>query len=114
LLSGDACTLRMLERWAEMLHLLKLPNFYAIGLAVIVGGLIVTGIFRAGVKYEQRKDEAEMAKINAPIIEQRGKDETELAAEAKAAETIDAAVKAKLKQTLILDGETATWLGMVK
>jgi hypothetical protein len=93
---------------------LKLPTFYAIVLAVAVGGLIVTGIFRAGVKYEQRKDEAEMAKINAPIIEQRGKDEAEIAAEAKAAETIDAAVKANIKQKFVLDQDTAQWLGAVK
>jgi hypothetical protein len=98
----------MLSPW------LKSINLYAMLALVAVGGLIVTGIFRAGVKYEQRKDEAEMAKINAPIIEQRGKDEADLTAEAKAAETIDAAVKANIKQKLVLDQDTARLLGSIR
>jgi hypothetical protein len=96
------------------MSLLKLPNFYAIVAAVIVGGLIVTGIFRAGVKYEQRKDAAEMAAINAPIVEQRGKDEAEMTAEDKKAKEIDAAVKAALNQRFILDGDTIKLLNSVR
>jgi uncharacterized membrane protein affecting hemolysin expression len=97
-----------------MLGLLRLPNFYAYGLLAFVVVLIVTGIYTAGQRAERNKQAAEMAKINAPIIEQRGKDEAEIKANEQAAETVDAAVKAKIKQTLILDGETAVWLGMVR
>jgi hypothetical protein len=96
------------------MDLLKLPNFYAIVLAVAVGGLIVTGIFRAGVKYERGNTAAEIVDINKIIVEDRGKDETEIPAEAKAAETIDAAVKANIKQKLVLDQDTAHWLRAVK
>lgn len=106
--------LRTLERWAEMLHLLKLPNFYAIGLAVIVGGLIVTGIFRAGIKYERGNNAAELAGTNTAITEQRGKDEAQMAAEAVTAAKIDAAVKAALKQRFILDEKTIQALNSVK
>ena len=97
-----------------MLGLLRLPNFYAYGLLAFVVVLIVTGIYTAGQRAERNKQAAEIAKTNAVIVEARGKDEAEIAAQDKAAETVDAAVKAKIKQTLILDGETATWLGLVK
>jgi hypothetical protein len=96
------------------MSLFKLPISYAIGMAVIAGGLIVTGIYTSGQRSERNKQAAEMAKINAPIIEQRAKDEAELAASDKAAKDVDETVKANLKQTLILDKDTALWLGLVK
>jgi hypothetical protein len=89
------------------MNLIKLPIFYAIGLAVIVGGVIVTGIYTAGQRSERNKTAAEMAAINAPIIEQRAKDEAELAAEAFAAEMRDKVFASAPRQQFILDDATA-------
>jgi len=101
-----------------MLNLLRLPNFWAIGLAVIVGGLVVTGIFRAGVKHERNKQVAETAETNKSIVEDRGKDEAEISAEAAANAKIDAEVQKQLKlkanERFILDEETAALLASVK
>lgn len=96
------------------MNLLKLPNFYAIGLAVVVVVLIVVGIFNAGARHNEAKHEKATVATNKVIVEARGKDEAELDAEAKAAETVDASVKANLKQTLILNEGTAKLLGSVK
>ncbi len=96
------------------MSLLKLPNFYAYALAIAVGGLIVTGLYTAGQRAERNKQAAEMAAINAPIIEQRAKDEAELSADAKKAKEIDTAVKAALNQRFILDEDTGKLLNSVK
>jgi hypothetical protein len=91
----------MLSLW------MKSINLYAMLALVAVGGLIVTGIYTSGQRAERNKQAAEMAAINAPIIEQRAKDEAELAAEAFAAEMRDKVFASAPRQQLILDAETA-------
>lgn len=93
---------------------LKSINLYAIVALVILGGVIVTGIFRAGVKHERNKNAAETAEVNTVIVGDRGKDEAELSASDAEAAKIDAAVKAGVKQKLILDETTAKALDSVK
>jgi hypothetical protein len=89
-------------------------NLYAGIALVVVGGMIVAGIFNMGRRFEKGENAAELAAVNAPIVEQRGKDEAEIAANDKAGKDVDETVKANLKQTLILDKDTAVWLGLVK
>lgn len=93
---------------------LKSLNLYAMVALVVLGGVIVTGIFRAGANYNEAKHERATEKINKVIVEDRGKDEAEIAAEAKAGAEVDETVHANLKQTFILDSDTALWLGLVK
>lgn len=85
---------------------------------VLLGVTIVSGSYISGQRAERNKQAAEIAKVNAPIIEQRGKDEAELAAQEEAAKRIDAAVKAELElkknERFILDPDTAKLLGAVK
>jgi hypothetical protein len=97
-----------------MPNLLKLPNFYAFVAVFIVGCLAVTGIYTAGQRAERNKTAAEMAPINTSIVADRGKDEAEIASDAKDAAKIDAAVKAALNARFILDEDTAKLLGSVK
>jgi hypothetical protein len=86
-----------------LLPWLKSPNLWAI---VAIVGLCV-GIYTAGQRSERNKTAAEMAAVNAPIIEQRAKDEAELAAEAFAAEMRDKVFASAPRQQFILDAETA-------
>jgi hypothetical protein len=96
-----------------MLPWLAGKNLYAMLALVAVGGMIVTGIYTSGQRAERNKQAAEMAKINAPIIEQRAKDEAELAAEALGAEMAAKAFASAPRQSLILNEETAKALGSV-
>jgi hypothetical protein len=93
-----------------LLPWLKSPNLW------LVAGILamVLVIFSAGQRYEERKTEAEVAAVNVPIAEQRGKDEAEVAAEAAAAKTSDAVVSEAIKQTCVLTAETAKLLGEVR
>ena len=93
---------------------LKSLNLYAMVALVALGGLIVTGIFRAGVKHERNKNAAETGEVNVVIVGDRGKDEAEIPALDAEAAKIDAAVKAALKARFVLDEETASALSMVK
>jgi hypothetical protein len=97
-----------------MPNLLKLPNFYAFVAVFIVGCLAVTGSYTAGKRSERNKQAAETAAINSVIVEDRGKDEAEISAKAKSDAEVDDTVKDNLKQTFILDADTALWLGLVK
>lgn len=85
-------------------------NLWLIG----AGAALVMGIFVAGQVHEKRKTEAEIAAVNVPIAEQRGKDEAEIAAERDAASRTDAVVSANLKQSLILNEETARLVNSVR
>lgn len=89
-------------------------NVIAIGALIALGGLIVTGIYTAGIRHEQRKWALEMASRNAPILEQRGKDEAELAAGAEAAKAVDTAVAAGVTMACPLNEATARLLASVK
>jgi hypothetical protein len=89
-------------------------NIVGAAFLVLLGVMIVTGSYSAGKRSERNKQAAETAKVNAIIVEDRGKDEAEIAAEAAAADKIDKAVKAALKQRFVLDEETARLLGSVK
>lgn len=93
---------------------LKSLNLYAMVALVVLGGVIVTGIFRAGANYNEAKHERATEKINKVIVEDRGKDEAEISAEAAANAKIDEAVKAALKQRFVLDEETAALLASVR
>jgi hypothetical protein len=79
-----------------------------------VGAAFVVFVFAAGARHNERKHEAATAELNAPILEQRGKDEAELAAEAKAAETVDTSVKGALAQKCLATEETAKLLAGVR
>lgn len=89
-------------------------NLIAIGALIALGGTIVTGIYVAGIRHEQRKWALEMAERNKPIIEQRGKDEAELAAEAAAAANTDAAVAGAISQMCPATAETARLMASVR
>jgi hypothetical protein len=88
-------------------------NIIACVALVLLGVTIVFGSIRIGVKMERNKNAAETAATNTIIAEDRGKDEAEIAAAETAAKSTDAAVKGALKQTLILDEETARLLSSV-
>jgi hypothetical protein len=75
--------------------------------AIAVGAMLIAVPYLAGQRSERNKTAAEMAAINAPIIEQRAKDEAELAAEAFAAEMRDKVFASAPRQQFILDAETA-------
>lgn len=90
---------------------LKSINLYAALGLVLVGGLIVTGIFNAGANYNEGKHERATAQTNTLIVEQRGKDEVEMAAEKLAAEMRDKVFASSPRQKLILDEATAKLLG---
>ena len=93
-------------------------NIVGAAFLVLLGVMIVTGSYSAGKRSERNKQAAETAAINSVIVEDRGKDEAEIAVEAAAAAKIDAAVKAELKlkanERFILDEETAALLASVK
>lgn len=89
-------------------------NIIGAAFLVLLGVMIVSGSYISGQRAELSKQAAATAKLNSAIVEQRGKDEAEISAQAEAAETVDAAVKAKIKQTLTLDRDTAVWLRLVK
>jgi hypothetical protein len=93
-------------------------NIIAVVGLVMLGGMIVTGLYTAGQRAERNKQAAEVAKVNSVIVEDRGKDEAEIAASDKRAQEIDAAVKKELElkanQRFILDEETAKLLGSVR
>jgi hypothetical protein len=89
-------------------------NIIAVVGLVMLGGMIVTGIYTAGQRAERNKTVAEMAPINTSIVADRGKDEVELAAEAFAAEMRDKVFASAPRQQFILDAETAKLLGSVK
>src|SRR5262245_34728788 len=89
-------------------------NLWLLGIAVALGGAIVSGIYMSGVRHEQRKWALEMAERNKPILEQRGKDEAEIASGEEAGKAVDAAVKGSLSQACVLTPETAKLLASVK
>lgn len=94
--------------------MMKSLNLYAFIALVGLGGVIVSGIFMAGKKAEKNSVAAEIARVNVPLAEQRGKDEAELASNDAMAKVTDAAVRAELKQTCILTEETVTLLAKLK
>jgi hypothetical protein len=96
------------------MNLFKSLNLYAMLALVVLGGTIVTGIFMAGARHNELRHEAAAAEVNAPIIEQRGKDEAELAAEKAAAERADAAVAGAISQVCPVTEATANLLASVK
>jgi hypothetical protein len=89
-------------------------NVYAVVALVAIGAMIITAPYIAGRRAERNKQAAEIAKTNSVIVEARGKDEAEIAANDKAGKEVDETVKANLKQTFIMDKDTALWLGLVK
>jgi hypothetical protein len=94
--------------------MLKSLNLSAMAALVVLGGMAVAGIFMAGARHNELRHEAATAEVNAPIIEQRGKDEAELAAEKAAAERADAAVAGAISQVCPVTEETARLLASVK
>jgi hypothetical protein len=93
-------------------------NIIAVVGLVMLGGMIVTGLYTAGQRAERNKQAAEVGKVNTVIVEDRGKDEAEIAASDAEAKKIDAAVakqlELKMNQRFILDEETAKLLGSVR
>lgn len=71
-------------------------------------------IYMAGGSHERRKIDSEVAAVNVPIAEQRGKDEAETKAGAEKAAATDANVSASLTQSCVLTEETARKLLAVK
>lgn len=97
-----------------MMGLLRIPNLYAYGALVALGALIVVGIFNAGARHNQMRHDSATAKVNLPIVEQRGKDEAEIAAEAEASKKSDAVVAGAISQQCVLTSETAKLLASVR
>ena len=93
-----------------MIPWLKSPNLYAV-LGILA---IVVLIFNVGQRHEQRKVESEVAAVNKPVVEQRGKDEAEIAAEKAASAKTDADVVAALTQTCPVTEATAILLAKVR
>lgn len=88
-----------------ILSWLKATNTYLYAIAAVLIGVGL--VFNAGQRSERNANAAEVAAVNAPIVEQRGKDEAELAAEALAAEMRDRLFASAPRQVFILDEETA-------
>ena len=93
---------------------LKSPNLYAMAVLVILGGVIVSGIFQAGVKHERNKVAARTAELNTKLAGLKAEDRVALAAEAARAVKTDAEVTAGITQVCPLTEETATLLAKVK
>lgn len=89
-------------------------NLYAMAALVVLGGVIVTGLFSAGARHERRKAEAETAKVNVPIAEQRGQDEAQVPANDEAGKAAASAVAGAVKQQCIITGETARLLASLR
>lgn len=79
-----------------------------------VGAAFVAAVFFTGVKYEQRKDDAEIAAVNVPLAKQAGKDEAEVAANDEAGKATDAVVAGAIAQTCVLTPETVKMLAGLK
>jgi hypothetical protein len=84
---------------------------------VLLGVTIVSGSYMAGERHRDNVLAVATAKTNGKIVEQRGKDEAEIAAQDADAARIDAAVKAELalkkNERFILDEDTAALLRKV-
>lgn len=93
-----------------ILHWLKSPNAWA---ALAIVGVVVL-IFNTGQRYERRKTDADVAAVNQPIVEQRGRDEAEIAAEKAVDAKTDAEVVAALTQGCPVTELTAALLGKVR
>jgi hypothetical protein len=93
---------------------LKSLNLYAVVALIGLGGVIVSGIFIAGERHNQRKHEAAAARINVPLAEMRGRDEAEVAAETRAAKATDDAIAGAVQQQCILTEDTARLLASVR
>jgi hypothetical protein len=89
---------------------LKSLNLYAIGVLVVLGGVIVAGIFNAGEQHNQMKHDGATAKVNIPIVEDRGKDEAEVPANDQAGKATADAVAGAVSQTCVLTPETVKLL----
>jgi uncharacterized protein DUF2514 len=89
-------------------------NLWLLGVAVVLGGAIVTGIYMAGVRHEQRKWALEMADRNKDLVEQRGTDTAEIAATDKANEQADTVVAGAIGQSCPVTAETARLLAEVR
>jgi hypothetical protein len=89
-------------------------NIVGAAFLVLLGVMIVTGSYSAGKRSERNKQAAETAAINSVIVEDRGKDEAEISAKAKSDAEVDDTVKDNLKQTFIIEDQTALWLNLVK
>lgn len=89
-------------------------NIYGYAAVAILGGLIVIGLFNAGARHNQMQHDNATAQVNAPILEQRGKDEAELAAEAAAAKNTDAAVAGAISQMCPATAETVRLMASVR
>jgi hypothetical protein len=97
-----------------MIPWIKSPNLYAMAALVILGGVIVAGIFQAGVKHERNEVNARTMEVNTKIVEARAEDRAALAAEAAEAVKTDAEVRAGITQACVLTEETAKLLALVK
>ena len=93
---------------------MKSINLYAMAALVILGGVIVAGIFQAGVKHERNKVAARTAELNTELVGLRAEDRAALAAEADRAKAVDAEVAAGISQTCPLTEETAALLAKVR
>jgi outer membrane murein-binding lipoprotein Lpp len=89
-------------------------NAYKNVLLIAIGAAVVGLIFTAGIRHEARKHEAATARVNLPIVEARGRDEAEIAANDQAAKVADAAVAAGVTQTCPLNAPTAKLLAEVR
>jgi hypothetical protein len=89
-----------------------LPWLKSINLWLIVGAFSF-GVF-VTLNYEKRKDAAEMAELNLPLAEMRGKDEAEIPAEAARLDTAVKEAAAGVAQQCVITAETALALGRVK
>ena len=97
-----------------MIPWIKSPNLYAMAALVILGGVIVAGIFQAGVKHERNKVNARTMEVNSKIVSARAHDEAQLAAEAAEAVKTDAEVRAGITQKCELTEETARLLAKIR
>jgi hypothetical protein len=82
-------------------------------MALAVAGLLIL-VFTTGVKYEQRKDAAELAEVNVPLAKLSGTDAAEVPANDKAGKATADAVAGAVSQTCPLTPESARLLASVR
>ena len=89
-------------------------NLWLLGVAILLGGAIVSGIYLKGARDEQRKWALEMAERNKELAALSGKDEAEVSANDEAGKVADAVVAGAVSQVCPVTADTARLLASVR
>lgn len=97
-----------------MIAALSFLNAYKNLVLLGIGAAFIAAVFFTGVKYEQRKDAAEIAEVNVPLAKLSGQDEAQVPANEEAGKAADAVVAGAVGQQCILTDQTARLLASVR